>query len=220
MRFISAPISGFPPACARASLALAALMSLAACQIAPGEGAAQADSADATAISAGWPGNVVSDDGAISLPEDFQTWPTLGSWSTAGEDGVQNGMHQVYASPGAIESFRADGKFADGTVLVKEVRGAGTAALSTGAASYATEKQVWFVMVKDAENRFPGNPLWGDGWGWALFEAADPSKQAASDYTADCKGCHVPAEARDWIYAEAYPVLWPEGTAPTPSWQD
>ena len=24
-------------------------------------------------------------------------------------------------------------------------------------------------MIKDAKGRFPGNDLWGDGWGWALF---------------------------------------------------
>ena len=196
------------------------LFLLGACDSAPTIDAGGDNSADATAVSAGWPSDVVSADGAIALPIDFDTWPTLGSWSTAGADGVQNGMHQVYASPGAIEGFRASGTFADGTVLVKEVRGANTAALSTGAASYATEKQVWFVMVKDAENRFPDNALWGDGWGWALFEAADPSKQAASDYNTDCKGCHIPAESQDWVYAEAYPVLWPEGGAPTPSWQD
>ena len=42
-------------------------------------------------------------------------------------------------------------------------------------------------MIKDAKGRFPGNDLWGDGWGWALFEAKDPKKNVATDYTTDCK---------------------------------
>ena len=29
-------------------------------------------------------------------------------------------------------------------------------------------------MIKDAKGRFPGNDLWGDGWGWALFLAKEP----------------------------------------------
>ncbi len=195
------------------------LIGLSACQQATDQGDDANTGADLTSIEGGWPADIVSATGDISRPADFETWPTLGSWSTAGADDIQNGMHQVYVSPGGIESFRANGTFADGTVLVKEVRGAATAALTTGNASYATEKQVWFVMVKDAEGRFPDNALWGDGWGWALFEAAEPDKQVAQNYILDCKSCHIPAESQDWIYTEAYPVLWPEDVAPVPSWQ-
>lgn len=195
------------------------LIGLSACQPAADQGSDSNSAADLTSIEGAWPTDVVSETGDISRPDGFETWPTLGAWSTAGADNVQNGMHQVYVSPGGIESFRANGSFADGTVLVKEVRGAATAALTTGNASYATEKQVWFVMVKDAEGRFPDNALWGDGWGWALFEAAEPDKQVAQDYTLDCKSCHIPAESQDWIYTEAYPVLWPDGVAAVPSWQ-
>ncbi len=205
----------------RATLCLAPALALflISCAEPATEAQAEGAAADKTSANPGWPTTLVSATGDISLPDDFDTWPTLGSWSTADGTGVQNGMHQVYASPGAIEGFRSTGTFPDGSVLVKEVRGAATADLSTGAASYATEKQVWFVMVKDASGRFEDNPLWGDGWGWALFEAKDPSKQAAKDYQADSKGSHIPAEGRDWISAEAYPVLWPDKVAPKPSWQ-
>ncbi len=165
-----------------------------------------------------WPSDVVSDSGEIAFPRGFLKWQTLGAWSTADEDGKANGMHQVYISPGAADAYLATGEFPDGTVLVKEVRGAATAKLSTGAASYATDKGVWFVMIKDANQRFPENPLWGDSWGWALFEAKEPSQQVATDYKTDCLGCHVPAKETDWIYIEAYPVLWKDGKPPIPKW--
>ncbi len=165
-----------------------------------------------------WPSDIVSDSGDISFPEDFLEWQTLGAWSTADGAGTTNGMHQVYVSPGTIDAYRSTGKFPDGAVLVKEVRSAATAQLSTGAASYATDKGVWFVMVKDAQQRFGDNPLWGDGWGWALFEAKEPTKQVATDYKRDCLACHVPAEDTDWIYVEAYPVLWEDGNPPVPKW--
>jgi hypothetical protein len=51
--------------------------------------------------------------------------------------------------------------------LVKETFTTDHAQLTTGNARWATNKTiVWFVMIKDAKNRFPNNPLWvmdGDG---------------------------------------------------------
>ena len=65
----------------------------------------------------------------------------------------------------------------------------------------------WFVMVKDSKGTHPGNPLWGDGWGWSWFDADKPLKTTSTDYHSDCQGCHVPATATDWIYVNGYPVL-------------
>jgi len=62
-------------------------------------------------------------------------------------------------------------------------------------------------MVKDTKGRFKNNPIWGDGWGWALFKTDDTSKNASNDYKADCLGCHMPAKQNDWIYVEGYPTL-------------
>jgi hypothetical protein len=116
-------------------------------------------------------------------------------------------MHYTYASPGTAEYYRKTGKFADGTVLVKEVFATDHAQLTTGDAHWATGTKVWFVMIKDDKGRYPGNPLWGDGWGWALFKADAPDKQVASNYKKDCLGCHVPAQSTDWVYVQGYPVL-------------
>ena len=116
-------------------------------------------------------------------------------------------MHYTYASPGTAEYYRKNGKFADGTVLVKEVFATDHAELTTGDAHWATRTKVWFVMIKDDKGRYPGNPLWGDGWGWALFKADAPDKQVATNYKKDCLGCHVPAQSTDWIYVQGYPIL-------------
>jgi hypothetical protein len=37
-----------------------------------------------------------------------------------------------------------------------------------------TDVKLWFVMVKDSKGSFPGNDLWGDGWGWSWFDAGNP----------------------------------------------
>jgi hypothetical protein len=71
----------------------------------------------------------------------------------------------VYASPDTIAAYRRDGRFPDGAVLVKEVFEAATGGMTTGTVSHAQTLKGWFVMMRDDNNRHPGNKLWGDGWG-------------------------------------------------------
>lgn len=52
-----------------------------------------------------------------------------------------------------------------------------------------------------------GEPTRGDGWGWALFEATEPSATVTKDYSQECLGCHVPAQRTDWVYIQGYPTL-------------
>jgi hypothetical protein len=150
--------------------------------------------------------DLVDKAGNIRKPADYRTrYESLGTYTVLDPKGNQ--MHFTYASPGAIEYYRKNGKFADGTVLVKEVFGTEHAKLTTGDAHWASGIKVWFVMIKDEQHRFPGNPLWADGWGWALFNADAPDKQVATDYRKDCWGCHVPAASTDRVYIQGYPVL-------------
>lgn len=152
---------------------------------------------------------VVDDKGNMRVPADYRTaYQALGSWAVAKDDGPgSKQMHVVYASPGTIAAYRKDRHFPDGTVLVKEVFHTTTQDMTTGTVSSAGALAGWFVMVKDNVGRFPGNKLWGDGWGWAWFDATDPQKTTSTDYKTDCQSCHVPARASDWIYTRGYPPL-------------
>jgi hypothetical protein len=153
--------------------------------------------------------------GNISVPSDFDTsWVFLGSWSIASEDVAQSSaasghgaaaLHNVYTQPGTVEEFRNTGKFPDGAVLIKELLTTETAQMTTGKVSRGKEIEGWFIMVKDTEGRFPDNQLWGDGWGWSLFDANKNS--TTRDYNAECLGCHIPAKQNDWVYIEGYPIL-------------
>jgi len=156
----------------------------------------------------------VTKDGGISLPLDYrEKFLHLGTWSVATKPGKPvDEMHNVYARPEDVRAYRRDGKFPDGAVLVKDVTRVGSAKLTTGESHWTTDIKIWFVMIKDSKGRFPGNDLWGDGWGWALFEAKDPKKNVATDYTTDCRVCHIPAKKDDWVYIRGYPVL----AKPTP----
>jgi cytochrome c len=156
----------------------------------------------------------VTKDGGISLPADFrEKFLHIGTWAVATKPGKPvDELHGVYARPEDVQAYRRDGKFPDGAVLVKDVTSVGSEKLTAGHATWATDVKIWFVMIKDAKGRFPNNDLWGDGWGWALYEAKDPKRNVATDYKTDCKVCHLPAKKDDWVYVRGYPVL----AKPTP----
>lgn len=146
--------------------------------------------------------------GNISLPDDFRAnMVHLGSWFVP--DGGASGFHDVYTEASTIEAYRKTGEFPDGATLVKELRHSDAGDYTTGqGVSFATgDIKQWFVMIKDSEGRFTDKPIWGSGWGWALFKPDAPEKNVAASYRTDCLGCHVPAQANDYIYVEAYPTL-------------
>jgi hypothetical protein len=151
--------------------------------------------------------DLVDAKGNIRKPDGYRdSYQVLGAYTPVDLNNDTQ-MHYTYASPGAAEYYRNNGKFADGTVLVKQVFATDHAKMTTGDAHWATDTIVWFIMVKDDKGRYPGNPLWGDGWGWALYKADAPDKQVATNYKKDCLGCHVPAQSTDWVYVQGYPVL-------------
>jgi hypothetical protein len=151
----------------------------------------------------------VDKDGRISLPANYkQNWTHLGGWAVAKKPGeTVHEMHDVYTQLETVAAFNKTGEFPDGTVLIKEVRHTKADELTTGHASWSSGIKIWFVMVKDRKERFEDNDHWGDGWGWALFEAKDPTKNVSAGYDSSCLACHVPVEDTDWVYTYGYPDL-------------
>ena len=154
-------------------------------------------------------GNIRKPDGYRDLYQILGTFTVFNAIPMVSGSPSEKGgeSHYTYASPGTAEYYRKTGKFPDGAVLVKEVFGNDHGKLTTGDAHWASGTKQWFVMIKDEKGRYPGNPLWGDGWGWALFKPDAPDKQVSTDYKRDCLGCHIPAQTTDWIYVQGYPVL-------------
>jgi hypothetical protein len=137
----------------------------------------------------------VDAEGNLRVPPGYRSaYEWLGSWAIAADErrGSKE-LHVVFTSPGSIEAYRKDGHFPDNTVLVKEVFETVTKEMTTGTVSHAGKLKGWFVMVKDDAGRHPKHALWGDGWGWSWFDAANPTKTTSSDYRLNCRSCHVPA---------------------------
>jgi hypothetical protein len=152
---------------------------------------------------------VVDPNWNLHVPKAYRTtYQSLGSWAVAADQGQgSKELHVVYASPGTIAAYGESGRFPDGAVLVKEVFHAATGKMTTGTVSRADTLKGWFVMMRDSKGSHVGNKLWGDGWGWSWFDAANPSRTTSTDYKIDCQPCHVPARASDWIYVSGYPPL-------------
>ena len=164
-------------------------------------------SSPATSVSEN--SQAVDASGNLRVPANYRaTYQFLGSWAiAAGQSQGSKEIHTVYASPGTITAYHENGRFPDGSVLVKEVFQTATGPMTTGIVSHAQELKGWFVMIKDSKDSHPGNKLWGNGWGWSWFEAANPSKTTSMDYKVDCLGCHIPARNSDWVYVGGYPAL-------------
>lgn len=78
-------------------------------------------------------------DASLRVPDGYRTrYQYLGTWAVASDaaPGSQE-LHVVYAQPGTIEAYRANGAFPDGTILVKEVYHAATEDMTTGTVSHA-----------------------------------------------------------------------------------
>ena len=108
------------------------------------------------------PERVVDASGNLRVPDDYRTpYQFLGSWAVAADQGLgSKEIHVVYASPGAAAAYRKNGRFADGSVLVKEVCETTTGAMTTGTVSHAQALKGWFVLMKDSKIGHPGNKLW------------------------------------------------------------
>jgi hypothetical protein len=151
----------------------------------------------------------VDQQGKISLPTGYkQKWAHLGSWAVSKKAGeTVHEMHDVYTQHETISAYNSSGEFPDGAVLVKQVRETEADRLTAGHAAWSTNTKIWFVMIKDRKERFQDNDHWGDGWGWALFEAKDRTKNVSAGYDTSCLGCHTPVEDSDWVYTYGYPEL-------------
>ena len=163
-------------------------------------------------------GSLVDSKGNISLPTNYRAeWAYIGSFfvenapaasmAAGGEDAASFDVHTVFTQPSSAEYFREHGEFPDGAVLVKDVNGTRAEALTTGNARYQDAPKVVFVMVKDKRGRFPENQAWGEGWGWALFNAGDTKSQTTNwkgEGFNNCFGCHLPVKDQDWVYTQGY----------------
>ena len=155
--------------------------------------------------------NLIAVEPVLEVPtEDYRTgWVQIGAFSVLAEnpaDGAQE-IHAVFIDEDALKAYLAEGRFVEGTKIVKEVWSTQTEDLTTGRASYADTLKGRFVMVADPDAKLGEGPRFGDGWGWAFFPGQETRITDTEDYRDACLACHEPARDQGLVYLQGYPAL-------------
>jgi len=145
-----------------------------------------------------------TEDGRLLFPANYREWIYL----TSGIDmsyspnamGMDHSMFDnVFVNPDAYKAFLQTGTWPDKTMLVLEVRVAGSKASINKSGHYQTSDLMGReVHVKD-ESRFPGK------WAFFGFESDSPAKQVPKE--ASCYSCHEAHAAVDTTFVQFYPTL-------------
>ena len=160
----------------------------------------------ATAVSpqSGEKGPVFRNDGSLVLPSGFRSWVFIGGPITP--NGLNDGnapfpeFHSVYIEGKNLRYYQKNGKFPEGTVLVKEKY----AAVTGG------EPELMTIMIK-REKGF--NPKGGD-WEYAVADGKGTAIRERGKI-AECQSCHASRKKQDFVFRTYRPGgpknPWDEG---------
>lgn len=153
--------------------------------------------------SAGTP--VYTADGNLKFPVNYREWVYLTSgvdmsYGPASDMG-HSMFDNVFVNPEAYKAFLQTGTWPDKTMLVLEVRMAGSKGSINKTGHYQTgEIMGREVHVKDSA-RFSGTA------NWAFFNAGDGVTGKLLPKEMECYSCHVQHGAVDTTFVQFYPTL-------------
>src|SRR6202050_5228290 len=143
-------------------------------------------------------------DGRLMFPANYREWIYLTSgvdmsYSPNGMAMDHSMFDNVFVNPDAYKAFQQTGTWPDKTMLVLEVRTAGSKASINKSGHYQTTEIMGHeIHVKD-ESRFPGK------WAFFGFDGDSPAKQVPKE--AACYSCHEQHAAVDTTFVQFYPTL-------------
>jgi Cytochrome P460 len=150
---------------------------------------------------------VYTEDGRLTLPEDYREWVYLSSGFDMAYSPMAMGHHMfdnVFVEPGAYKVFLATGTWPDKTMLVLEVRGAmDKGSINKNGNYQSTDVMGREVHVKDSAHL----------QGWAFFGFDTGKTAQMTPRTAACYSCHAAHAAVDNTFVQFYPTLLPIATA-------
>jgi Cytochrome P460 len=146
-------------------------------------------------------------DGQLIFPANYREWIYL----TSGLDmsyaprfggGMDHSMFDnVFVNPSAYKAFLQTGTWPDKTMLVLEVRGAGSNASINKSGHFQTS-DLMGTEVHVKNDRLPGK--------WAFYGFDDPSAKPTTKpfpHEMDCYSCHEQHGAVDTTFVQFYPTL-------------
>jgi len=113
-------------------------------------------------------------------------------------------FHNVYIHPDDYNYWQKNGKWQDGTILVKELVLVGKKQEVSGNGYFMGDFTGLEVTIKD-KGLFPDEP---GNWAYFSFGHAYPLAETAKAFpTAACNGCHAASAADDFVFTQDYPIL-------------
>ena len=146
---------------------------------------------------------VYTSDGNLRFPANYREWVYLTSgvdmsYGPASDMG-HSMFDNVFVNPEAYKAFLQTGTWPDKTMLVLELREAG----SKGSINKNGHFQTGEIMGREVhlkdEARFPGK--------WAFFDADDGVTGKLLPTEMDCYSCHSQHGAVDTTFVQFYPTL-------------
>lgn len=153
--------------------------------------------------------------GELVLPENYHQWVFLGSPLTPhalnGGNAAFPEYHNVYVQPEALNAYRANGEWPEGTIMLKELQLTtpatypdGSSVEVSGRGFFPGARNGIDISVKDSQ-RFADT----NGWGFFNFGHHAPpyAETAAVAPKTACAGCHM-ANATNMVFSKFYaPML-------------
>jgi hypothetical protein len=134
----------------------------------------------------------------VQFPDSFRRWVHVGTGVILpGSNPAlksEEGMHHVFANPKAADGY-ASGDFADGSILVYELR----EAKQQNGVIFEGDRLRVDVMIKDS-NLYKTT----GGWRFERFWANDQAQNAIHDASAECFACHSNAKAHGFVFSQLY----------------
>jgi hypothetical protein len=149
--------------------------------------------------------------GELLLPKDhiWREWVYSGAIVTPNSlnDGAAPfpEFHSVWMEPGAYAYYKKTGKFADGTVLAKELGLVGSTTAVSGNGFFMGKVQGFEITIK-SKKLYPDEP---GNWAYYTFGHQDePYNATAKKLPAEaCNACHESSAADDFVFTQYYPFL-------------
>ena len=153
------------------------------------------------------PGATYNAQGELIRPAKYREWIFIGAPVTPNDMNEGHAafpeFHNVYIDPASYATYQRTGRFAEGTVILKELVSVGSKKMDSGHGYFQGEFVSLEAMVKDT-TRFRNEP-----GGWAFFrfgDAPDYAPVGARMKTESCNACHSGAN-EDYVFTATYPVL-------------
>ena len=139
---------------------------------------------------------------------DYREWIYVGTPITPNDLNAPEAafpeFHNVYIHPDDYKYYAKNGKWRDGTIMVKELVLVGSKAAVSGNGYFMGDFTGLEVTIKDSKvfASEPGN------WAYFSFGHSYPLADVAKAFpTESCNACHAASAETDFVFTQYYPVL-------------